>query len=91
VIALFVKVTAITGTTPTLDVKIQESPDGTDWYDVPSFATAQFTTTGSESVRLTVGTKLAEKVRVVWTIGGTASPTATFSVHLSTVDLNKRS
>ena len=90
VIALFVNVTAASGGTPTLDVKVQDSPDGITWYDVPSLATAQFVTTGSEAVRITVGTKLAEKVRLDWTISGTG-PSFTFTADLSTVDLNLNS
>lgn len=90
VIALFVNVSAASGASPTMTVKLQESPNGTDWYDVPSLNTAEFITTGTESVRIAVGTKLAEKVKLVWTVGG-ATPAFTFTAHLSTVDLNLNS
>lgn len=34
-LALFLRVTASSGTTPTLGLWLQWSPDGTNWYDVP--------------------------------------------------------
>lgn len=65
---------AASGTTPTLDVKIQTSKDGTTWRDVASFA--QLVAAGSERKSF-VG--LDRFARGVATIGGT-TPSFTFSV-----------
>lgn len=82
-IALYTNVTAASGTTPTLDIKIQDSPDGSTWYDVPSFANTQFTTTGSErKAAPNVGEKLGPFIRLVWTLGGT-SPDFTFQTDIA--------
>lgn len=72
---LTLDVTASGGTTPTLDVDIETSPEGTSWSTVDSFTQA----TGTNSQRLVVS-NLDRFVRVAWTIGGTAGPTFTFSV-----------
>jgi hypothetical protein len=69
------------GTTPTLDVKIQDSADGsTGWADVPGAAFAQVGTTASrQKIPLNVDATRGF-VRIVATIGGT-SPSFTFSVN----------
>jgi hypothetical protein len=77
-IALYVNVTAASGTTPTLVVKLQDSPDGTNWYDITGATTASLTTTGAVAVRTTVA--CGHSIRAVWTIGGT-TPSFTFSVN----------
>jgi hypothetical protein len=88
-IALFVNVTAVSGTSPTLVVKLQEGVDGTNWADIPSFATGSLTTTGLTRVAVpTVGLKLADKIRAVWTIGGT-TPSFTFTVELAAENLGQ--
>lgn len=71
-------VSAASGTTPTLDVKVQWSMDnGTTWGEASSADTlAQKTTTGNE---LKSFTAKAPHARVVWTVGGT-TPSFTFSV-----------
>jgi hypothetical protein len=71
-------VTAASGTTPTLDVKFQESNDGTAWIDIPTAAFAQSTTAGIK--RLEFASRAAF-VRAVSTIGGT-TPSFTFDVSL---------
>lgn len=69
-------VTAVSGTTPTLDVQIQESPDsGTNWFAVYDFP--RITTTGaykSPPMPLT-----GNRVRYVQTVAGT-TPSFTRSV-----------
>jgi len=67
------------GTSPTLDVKIQNSADGTTYTDVAGAAFAQVTTTASlQSIRL--DTRSVKKyIRAVGTIGGT-SPSFNFAV-----------
>jgi hypothetical protein len=72
-------VTAASGTTPTLDVKLQTSKDGSGtglgaWRDVASFAQA----TGAASERKSFS-GLDRFVRAVATVGGT-TPSFTFSV-----------
>lgn len=63
-----VPVTVVSGTTPTLDIQIQESPDtGTNWFTVYTFP--RITATGSytsPAVPLT-----GNRVRYVQTVGGT--------------------
>jgi hypothetical protein len=68
-------VTAASGTTPTLDVVIEDSIDGTNWNVVGTFA--QKVTTGREAINVTV--PFANNLRVRWTIAGT-TPSFTFAV-----------
>lgn len=72
---LTLNVTASGGTTPTLDVDIETSADGTSWSTVDSFAQA----TGTGSQRLVVSS-LDRFVRANWSIGGGGGQTFTFSV-----------
>ncbi|MDQ3760981.1 MAG: hypothetical protein M3460_04580 [Actinomycetota bacterium] len=69
-------VTAASGTSPTLDVVIQDTLDGTNWNTVGTFA--QKTATGREVINVT--TAFADRLRVLYTIGGT-TPSFTFSVR----------
>lgn len=71
-------VTAAGGTTPSLTVTLQDSPDGTTWTTRDTFAVK--TTTGNETRPLPGG--LAPNIRASWTIAGTA-PTFTFSVQVA--------
>ncbi len=71
-LSLSLVVTAASGTSPTLDVTVQTSADGSTWYSAGSFA--QLTATGSE--RKTFA--LDRYVRLRWVIGGT-TPSFTFS------------
>lgn len=71
---LTLDVTARSGTTPTLDVAVQTSGDGTTWSTVASFA--QKTNVGAERK---VFSGLDEFVRVTWTLAGT-TPNFTFKV-----------
>lgn len=68
-------VTAAAGTSPTLDVVVEDTLDGTNWNVVGTFA--QKTATGREVINLS--TPFADRLRVRWTVGGT-SPSFTFSV-----------
>ncbi len=76
----FLNVTVISGTTPTLDVKFQDSQNGTDWIDVPSGAFAQITTT--TGLRRLVLPAVGPYVRAVYTIAGT-TPSYTFDLVLT--------
>ncbi len=68
-------VTAFAGTSPTLDVVIEDTLDGTNANVLGTFA--QRVGTGREVLNITI--PFAERIRVRWTIGGTA-PSFTFSV-----------
>lgn len=67
-------VTAATGTTPTLDVKIQHSVDNSVWVDLITFTQA----TAATSERLTVAGTVNRHLRAIWTIAGT-TPSFTFA------------
>lgn len=71
-------VTAASGTTPSLTVTIQDSPDGTTWTTRDTFAVK--VATGAEARPLPAG--LSPFVRASWTITGT-SPSVTFSVQIA--------
>lgn len=72
-----IPVTAVSGTTPTLDIVVQESDDsGTNWFDVYHFP--RITATGiyrSPKMALT-----GNRVRYVQTVGGT-TPSFTRSIN----------
>ena len=79
------EVTAASGTTPTLDVVIEDTLDGTNWNVVGTFV--QKVTTGREVINVhpakaesaTFQPVFADRLRVRWTVGGT-TPSFTFSV-----------
>lgn len=68
-------VTAASGTSPTLDVVIEDTLDGTNWNVIGTFA--QKAAAGREVINVTA--LFADRLRVRWTIGGT-TPSFTFSV-----------
>lgn len=70
-------VTAAAGTSPTLDVVIEDTLDGDTWNVVGTFA--QKTAAGREVINVT--TPFADRLRVRWTVGGT-TPSFTFGVHI---------
>ena len=89
-VRLFLAVTAASGTTPTLDVKVQvKDPINDTYIDLPNAAFAQKTGTATDELTIypgittaanrAVSTALSQKWRVVATIGGT-TPSFTFSV-----------
>jgi hypothetical protein len=79
------QVTAASGTTPTLDVVIEDTLDGANWNTVATFT--QKTAVAREVVNVlpakaesgTFSPLFADRLRVRWTIGGT-TPSFTFSV-----------
>jgi hypothetical protein len=86
-------ITAVSGTTPTLDVKIQgKDPNTGDYVDLPSAAFAQKTGAGQDTLNIrpgiaetanrSVSDVIPRTYRIVWTIGGT-TPSFTFSVGAS--------
>ncbi|WP_322769665.1 hypothetical protein [Frankia sp. Cr1] len=70
-------VTAVSGTSPTLDLLLEETFDGASWDTVLSWTQA---TAATREIKTGSGL-LVPRVRLRWTIGGTASPTVTFSVR----------
>jgi|SRR5215211_262927 len=70
-------VTAASGTTPTLNVVLQDSVDGLNWNDVLTFAAK--TAAGREVLNLT--TPFADRLRARWSIAGT-TPSFTFSIRV---------
>ena len=68
-------VTTASGTSPTLDVVVQDTVDGSNWNTIATFA--QATAVTREVIRLT--TAFTDQLRVVGTIGGT-TPSFTFAV-----------
>ena len=68
-------VSAASGTSPTLDVVVQDTVDGTNYNTIATFA--QATAVTREVIRLT--TAFTDQLRVVGTIGGT-TPSFTFEV-----------
>lgn len=90
-VQLVINVSAFAGTSPTLVVNVQvQDPVSSAWVTIPGASTA--TITGNGQTLLTVypgATPVANSVvsqplgrnwRLAWTIGGTASPSFTFSV-----------
>lgn len=71
-----VTVSAASGTTPTLIVKLQGSTDGSTWFDIDGASTGELTTTGTAKF----ATATWRYVRPAWTIGGT-TPSFTFTVE----------
>lgn len=70
-------VTAAGGVSPTLDVVIEDTLDGTTWNTVGTFGPK--TAAGREVINIT--TPFADRLRARWTVGGT-TPSFTFSVDL---------
>lgn len=74
---VFLNVTAVSGTTPTLTVQVQTSDDGgTTWYNLPGGAFAQQTAIGTSAIQVNT---FGDTIRVTSTIGGT-SPNFTYAV-----------
>lgn len=74
-ISSFVNVTAVSGTNPTLDIMIDASDDGSNWFAFQSFK--RFTATGNDRFQ---GTRLSGRYyRYSWTVSG-STPSFTFSI-----------
>ena len=94
-VVLSLKTTAQSGTSPTVTLKVQGSTDGTDWYDITGAATTAIATLTTTTLTVCLGaTAAANSVvsqplprlwRVYWTIGGSATPTVTFSVDAAMI------
>lgn len=77
----FLNVTAASGTTPALDVKLQRSYDATNWTDVTSGAFAQATAVSVKELNGIAFIGGGEYLRYVATVGGT-TPSFTFSLRI---------
>jgi len=69
-------ITARSGTDPTLDVVLETTADGTNFYTVLAFPQQANTTTGVARVFGPLGSSSRWK----WTIGGTDTPSFTFAI-----------
>ena len=79
---MYIECTAVTGTNPTMTTKLQGyDPIGGQWHDTGD-TFAELTATGRERVELTNIPDAG--IRLYNTIGGTASPTFTYSASLVT-------
>ena len=95
-IAVMFSVTGASGTNPTLDVKVQVRDRSQNvWVDVPGAAFVQ--ATGATTAAMFLAPHLADvtnkavavdltgiDTRLYWTIGGTDTPTFTFSIAVIT-------
>ncbi len=74
-------VTGASGTSPTLNVLVEDTLDGTNYNTIASFS--QKTAAGREVINITA--PFSDNLRVSWAIAGT-NPSFTFSVdwHIST-------
>lgn len=68
------EVTAASGTSPTLDVFIEDTLDGTNWNVIGTFA--QMVGPGRQVINVT--SPFAGQIRLRWVVGGT-TPSFTFS------------
>lgn len=73
-------VTAASGTSPTLDAKVQHSSDGSIWADLVTFAS--LAVPGSERKVVAAGATVNRHLRATWTISGT-TPSFTFSISFA--------
>ena len=78
-VAILVNVTAVSGTTPTMRLSIEDSPDGTTWFPVAT-APADITAAGQHRIFITHSTHgpTNPRLRLRWVIGGT-TPSFTFT------------
>lgn len=78
---LTVDCAAGTGTTPTLDIRLQDSEDNVTFADIPGLTFAQVTTVASQQQRGITLDAVRRFIRVAFTVGGT-TPSFTFSATL---------
>ena len=82
-------VTATSGTSPTLDCKIQDTLDnGVNWFDVAGTPITQVTTSNSSQVTV-ASRNFGGKIRVVVTLGGTSPVYSSVVVEVLTLTDNQ--
>ena len=90
-IIIYMEITAVSGTSPTLDSKVQAYDAlGDVWHDITGAAFAQKSGTGSdyltiypgigETTNEAVSDVIPALIRVYNTIGGSSTPTVTFTL-----------
>ena len=90
-IIIYMEVTAVSGTSPTLDSKVQGYDAlGDVWHDITGAVYAQKTGTGSDYLTIypgigetsneAVSDVIPQHIRVYNTIGGSSTPTVTFTL-----------
>jgi hypothetical protein len=95
-VSLHLEITAASGSSPTLDIKLQGYDElGADYFDIPGAAFAQATGTGTDELVLYPGVAETSNVsvsdvlprvsRAVATIGG-SSPSFTFTLGGSLIE-----
>lgn len=82
-VMVWVACTAQAGSTHTLDVAIQTSPDNSTWTSVTGGSIPQLTAAGNASACALIAD---EYVQILATVGGSVSPTATFSVSVTVIE-----
>lgn len=83
-LAVDVDVTALSGTSPTLTIFVERQGADGNWYPIysPSAINATGLTSTSIGPGLTTPALVTSTVRFRWVIGGSATPTVTFSVSV---------
>lgn len=77
-ILVYLDITAVAGTSPTLDVKVQTSYNNADWFDLPGGAFPQKTAAGKDLKQFS---NYGRFIRAAWTVGGT-TPSFTFRLDV---------
>jgi len=85
IVGVFVNVSAVSGVLPTLAISVEQSPNGTDWYNIPNasgtVSFAGINTVALFSVFPPTGQPCCDTIRCAWTIGG-VNPSFTFTVDI---------
>lgn len=91
---IYVDASAVSGTSPTLDLKVQtKDPSTGDWIDLPGAVFAQITAAAAQNLTIypgiaetgnvSVSDVLSRNWRLHGTVGGSDTPTVTFSAGVS--------
>lgn len=81
-IVIELRVTAVSGTTPQLNVSLDDTFDGTNWNQVAAVNAAAITAAGTTVKRINLrDTPVTDQLRISWTISGT-TPSFTFGVKV---------
>lgn len=81
-IVIEVRVTAVSGTTPQLNVSLDDTFDGTNWNQVAAVNASAITAAGATVKRINLRDfPVTDQLRISWTISGT-TPSFTFGVKV---------
>lgn len=75
------------GTSPSVTVTIQHSPDGTTWTNLMAFTAAS--TTGSQRLTVPTGTTINQKIQAIWTVTGAPTDVQVLCGFSRTPNLNQ--